>query len=217
MMSLRSGAAGGRVRGLYVITCERTDLGRSHVDVAWAAITAGARVVQFRDKERSGEAFVAAAAPVRDLCRAHGVTCIVNDHVAAALEVEADGVHLGRGDLAKIDAWARIPGMLLGVSVGTPEEAVAAVALGADYVGAGPVFATATKPDAGQPIGLEGLRAIRAAVDVPVAAIGGIGLSEVRDVLHAGADAVCVLSAVGYAPDTQAAAAGLAAEVARWA
>ncbi|HSV93106.1 MAG TPA: thiamine phosphate synthase [Desulfobacterales bacterium] len=205
------------MRGLYAITCERGDLGRSHADVARAAIDAGARVVQFRDKERPDAGFLAAALPVRDLCRAQGVMYVVNDRLTAALALEADGVHLGRDDLAQLDGWERAGSMLLGVSVRTPEEAIEAVRLGADYVGVGPVFATGTKPDAGEPIGLDGLRAIRAAVDVPVAAIGGIGLSEVRGVLGAGADAVCAVSAIAYAPDMRAAAAGLAAEVTRWA
>lgn len=216
-MDVMRTSAVGRVSGLYAITSERADLARSHLDVARAAIGAGARVVQFRDKARSGAAYLAAARPVRDLCRAHGVTCVVNDDLAAAVELEADGVHLGRDDLGQLAAWERSGSMLLGISVRTPREAVEAVLLGADYVGAGPVFATGTKPDAGEPIGLEGLRAIRAAVEVPVAAIGGIGVAEAGEVLRAGADAVCVVSAIAYAPDMHAAAVELAMEVARWA
>jgi len=210
-------AAVARVRGLYAITGERPDLGRTHFDVALAAIDAGAAVVQFRDKVRAGEAFVEAALPVRDLCCERGVAFVVNDDAASAMELRADGLHLGQGDLAGLAAWSPSWDAFLGISAQTPDEALEAVGLGADYVGAGPVFATSTKLDAGRPIGLDGLEAIRAAVDVPIAAIGGIGHADVGGVFRAGADAVCVISAIAYAHDMRAAASRFAEEVARWA
>lgn len=205
------------VRGLYVVTSERRGRGRTHLDVTRAAIEAGATVVQFRDKLRTGAEFAQAALPVRNLCREHAVAFVVNDDVECAMLLQADGVHLGQDDLEGLVAWNPGWDAFLGISVRTPAEAVKAVRLGADYVGAGPVFATSTKLNTGAAIGLQGLRKIRAAVPVPIAAIGGIDQSRIGEVLSAGADAVCVISAIVSAPEMSVAASALAAEVRRWA
>jgi thiamine-phosphate pyrophosphorylase len=146
------------------------------------AVESGATVVQLRVKAPT-ETVVAAGEGFRDL----GATFVVNDDVDAALALGADGVHLGQGDPGE-----RVPGLLLGRSVATVEQALAA---DADYVGAGPVWATPSKTDAEPPIGLEGLRAICAAVDVPVIAIGGVDASTAGACIEAGAFGVAAIRA----------------------
>lgn len=201
-----------RVRGLYFITTSHPEHGRDHADLAMAAIEGGARVVQFRDKELCGEELVRRAKAVRDLCGRRGVAFVVNDDAEVAMELRADGLHLGQSDLAGIAVWRPTWDAFLGISATTLGEALVAVDAGAHYLGVGPVFPTGSKSDAAPPMGLEGLREICSAVDVPVAAIGGIGFEEVAGVVAAGADAVCVISVVSLAPDPRAAAAALARE-----
>ena len=135
---------------------------------------------------------------VRSLCARQRVTFVVNDDVEAALMLGADGVHLGRGDDGA--ERAKDQGLMLGLSAANFEEATAAAEL-ADYVGAGPVWETPSKPDADPPIGLDGLRAICASVDVPVVAIGGIDASSAAECIRAGAAGVAVIRA---APDARA-------------
>jgi thiamine-phosphate pyrophosphorylase len=155
------------------------------LDTARAAVDAGATVVQLRVKAPTDEV-VARGAGFRDL----GVTFVVNDDVEAALELQADGVHLGQGDPG-VDR-ARGAGLLLGRSAVTLEQALAA---DADYLGVGPVWETPSKDDADPPIGLDGLREICAAVAVPVVAIGGVDAKNAAACIEAGAAGVAVIRA----------------------
>lgn len=155
------------------------------VVTARAAVEAGATVVQLRVKAGTDEVVRAGAG-----FRALPATFVVNDDVDAALELGADGVHLGRSDEGA--AIARAHGLLLGRSVASVEEAIE---LDADYLGAGPVWETPSKADADPPIGLEGLRAICAAVDLPVIAIGGIAAGNAAACIEAGAAGVAVIRA----------------------
>ena len=154
-----------------------------------AAAEAGATVVQLRRKGASTDELVEAGRGFGDL----EATFVVNDDVEAALRLGADGVHLGRDDPGAERAVAA--NLLLGTSAATVEEARAGEALGAAYVGAGPVWATPSKPDADPPIGLDGLAAICAAVSVPVVAIGGVDASNAGDCIRAGAAGVAVVRA----------------------
>ena len=140
---------------------------------------------------------IESGAHYRDLCRAAGVAFFVNDDVDAALALEADGVHLGRDDRGAQRALDR--GLALGVSASTPEEIAAAAEHGASYVGAGPVWSTPTKPDAGPPLGLDGLAAVCRAASVPVIAIGGIDEHNAADCVAAGAAGVAVVRAAARA------------------
>jgi len=203
------------VRGLYFITAEHPELGRMHAAMTRAAIAGGARVVQFRDKSLAGDAFLVAASEVRDLCRAADVPFVVNDDAEAAMALHADGLHLGQGDLAGLSAWRPTWDAFLGISASSLPQALAAVEAGADYLGVGPVFPTGTKLDAQPPMGVEALRAVCEAVDVPVAAIGGICAENVAEVVRAGAAAVCVISAVTLASDPERAAGELAESIQR--
>lgn len=160
---------------------------------ARTAVQGGATAVQLRVKGASTDEVVEAGRGFGEL----GATFVVNDDVEAALRLRADGVHLGRGDEGAERALAE--GLLLGTSAASVEEALEGEAAGAAYVGAGPVWATPSKPDADSAIGLDGLAAICAAVTVPVVAIGGIDAANAGDCIRAGAAGVAVIRAAGDA------------------
>ena len=167
-------------------------------DLETARVAAeGATVIQLRLKDVPTLEVVGAGRPISDLCREHGITFVVNDDVEAALAINADGVHLGRGDAGKELALAA--GLLLGLSATGVYEAIAAQEQGAAYIGAGPVWETPTKGDAGAPIGLDGLAAICEAVTVPVVAIGGVDASNAARCIEAGAKGVAVVRAASDA------------------
>lgn len=155
------------------------------LETARRAVAAGATVVQLRVKAPT-DVVVERGRGFREL----GVTFVVNDDVEAALRLGADGVHLGRDDAGA--EKARAHGLLLGRSAATLDDALAA---DADYLGAGPVWATPSKTDADPPIGLEGLRRICAAVDIPVVAIGGIDATNAAACIESGAAGVAVIRA----------------------
>ena len=158
-------------------------------ETARAAAAAGATVVQLRLKGAPTERVVALGRHLADL----DAQLIVNDDVDAALELGC-GVHLGQTDPGAERAAAA--GLPLGISARTRREAAVAEFSGATYIGAGPVWATPSKPDAAAPIGLDGLADVCLAVNVPVVAIGGIDASNAADCLHAGASGVAVIRAV---------------------
>lgn len=157
---------------------------------ARAAVMAGATVVQLRMKGAPTERVVQVGAPFSGL----GATFVVDDDVEAALRLGADGVHLGRGDEGAERALAA--GLVLGLSASSPAEAAEAERRGATYVGAGPVWSTPSKVDAAPAVGLDGLRAISAAVSLPVVAIGGVDALTAGDCIRAGAAGVAVIRAV---------------------
>ena len=166
---------------------------------ARAAVEGGATVVQLRRKGASSDEVVEAGRGFGDL----EATFVVNDDVEAALRLGADGVHLGRSDEGAERAVAA--GLLLGTSATSVEEARAGEALGAAYVGAGPVWATPSKPYADPAIGLEGLAEICRAVSIPVVAIGGVDVFNAADCIRAGAAGVAVIRAARDARSLRAA------------
>ena len=185
--------------GVYVVTSSGLLPGRSHADVALAAIQGGADAIQLRAKELDDEALGRLASELAGACRDADVLFIVNDRIDVALAAGADGVHVGQDDDPG-RARARLgPDGVLGISVGSPEQAREAERAGADYVGV-TVWQTATKPDA-VPRGLDGVRAAVAATSLPVIGIGGITAANAADVIAAGAAGVAVISAVGAADD----------------
>ncbi len=173
------------------------------LETACVAAEGGATVIQLRLKDATTEELVERGRPLRELCTAMGVTFVVNDDVGAAIELGADGVHLGRDDEGHGRALAA--GLLLGRSAGTPVDAREAERNRASYVGAGPVWPTPSKTDADPAIGLAGLKAICRAVSIPVVAIGGIDASNARDCIEAGAAGVAVLRAARQAAEVSAA------------
>jgi thiamine-phosphate pyrophosphorylase len=162
------------------------------LDTARVAAVGGATVIQWRLKGVPTLEVVERGRSTRSLCARHGVDFLVNDDVEAALMLGADGVHLGRSDEGA--ELAKEQGLLLGLSAASVDEAREAAGL-ADYIGAGPVWATPSKPDADPPIGLDGLREICEAASVPVVAIGGIDASNAADCIRAGAAGVAVIRA----------------------
>lgn len=190
------------VSGIYAITDERLAPGRTHVDIARAAVQGGAAVIQLRDKYAPDKHLAQVGREIRRLTSAAGVLFIVNDRPEAALACDADGVHIGQDDLPACEIRQLIPGKILGVSVATAEQAVRARADGADYLAVGPIFPTSTKEDAGPAVGTDRIRVVRAASGrLPVVAIGGINEGNIADVARAGADAAAVISAVVCAED----------------
>jgi thiamine-phosphate pyrophosphorylase len=191
---------------LYVITDEAIGGGRSHAAIARQALEGGADIIQLRDKGRTCAELAAVGREIAELTRKAGAVFIVNDRLDVALACGADGVHLGQGDMpAGTARQLAPPSFIIGVSVGSVDEAVKAWREGADYVALSPVFSTTSKADAGKGRGLSLLRKIRAAVVIPVIAIGGISRGNVQDVIAAGADGVAVISAVVAGPDIAAA------------
>jgi thiamine-phosphate pyrophosphorylase len=190
------------LHGVYVI------LNASPVvlEQALAVLEAGVRIVQYRAKRGIDESDLRR---LRSLTFEHDAALILNDDWRAARDFDCDGVHLGPGD----DGFAHVAPVrealanrLIGLSCGTLEEIRAANAAGVDYVGVGAVYATASKNDAGAPIGLDTLEALVCSSNVPVAAIGGITAAEIPEIRRSGAAMAAVISAVSNAADPQRAA-----------
>ncbi len=175
--------------------------GHEPVALAETFLDAGARIMQLRLKDAPGRDFLAAARAIADLCRSRGAILIVNDRVDIAMLAGAHGVHLGQEDLP-LEAARRIagPDAIIGISTHTVEQAHATENGGADYIGFGPMYSGGLKHIAAG-MGLDHLRAIRAAVRIPIVAIGGITEARVPEILAAGADAVAIITDVVNAPD----------------
>ncbi len=206
---------------LHVLTDTQLQSRWTHADLARAAALGGADTVQFRHKPGDVRDRLAALRPTVEACRAAGVACLVDDHLDLALATGAAGVHLGPTDLPVASARAvsdRLPRpLVIGATATTLDAARAAQADGADYIGFGPVFPTASKADPASVKGLAGLAAVCAGVGIPVVAIAGITVARVRPCLEAGAWGVAVLSAVACADDPAEATAAFRAEIDAWA
>lgn len=192
---------------LYVVTDESLSRGRSNVEIARMAYEGGADVVQLRMKNASKEDMLRDALKIKEIADDFNKFFIVNDNIEVAIESEADGVHLGQSDMPLEKAVEMMDyDRIIGISVTTVEEALKAEAGGASYVGVGSIFATSTKPDAAQSLGLDAIYTIRQAVDIPIVAIGGINQGNIQSVIKAGADCAAVVSAVVAQDDVKKAA-----------
>lgn len=197
-----------QVCGLYAIIDWGAARGRELL-LAREVIAGGASAIQLRYKGAKKGEVLPLGQELRRLSAEAGVLFLVNDHLDLALALGADGVHLGQADLPISAARKMLPiNRLLGCSVATLEEALKAQSEGADYLGVGSIYPTASKEDI-RLVGLEGLRQIASAVSIPVVAIGGINLDNVRAVVEAGAEGVAVISALTAAPDPRATARAL--------
>lgn len=192
----------------YLVTGETLSAGRSTVEIVEAAIAGGIDVVQLREKQMPARDRYELGQELRDLTRETDVTLVVNDRVDIAAAIDADGVHLGDDDLPISVAREQLgDDAVVGRSVSTPAAAREAEAAGADYLGVGAVYATSSKdtdPEQSE-IGLDRLRAIDDAVDIPFVGIGGITVDNADDVAASGADGVAVISAITKADDPAAA------------
>ena len=185
---------------LHVLTDREWSRGRDMLSVASAALDGGATVIQLRDKIASTRMLIEEGLALRALTRERGALLIV------ALAVEADGAHVGQDDMpAHLARQMLGPKRILGVSAVNVEEADAAVAGGADYLGVGPIFASLGKADAGPPTGVDLLTGLAGRYTTPLVAIGGITAENAREVVQAGACGVAVITAVVYAEDITAA------------
>ena len=188
---------------LYAVT-DRAWVGRQTLpEQVEAALKGGATCVQLREKELDGTALLEEAKVLAALCRRYGVPLIINDNVEVALASGADGVHVGQDDLT-VEQVRRLAGdrLIVGVSAHSVEQALAAQVGGADYLGVGAVFATATKSDA-HVLPRETLAEICRAVDIPVVAIGGIGEDNLLQLAGTGVDGAALVSAIFSAPDIE--------------
>ncbi len=190
--------------GLYVILDPSVYPDRPLADVLRVSATAGAKIFQYRNKTASMKAAYVEASPLRKLAHELGVRFIVNDRCDLALAVDADGVHLGQGDLP-LDLARKVmgPDKLIGISTHNPEQVRAATAGGPDYLGFGPIFTPASKADHDPVVGIAGLKAIRSLTPLPIFAIGGMTLDHVEEVIRAGASGVAVISAILKAQEIQ--------------
>ncbi|WP_138935997.1 thiamine phosphate synthase [Roseovarius arcticus] len=178
-----------------------------------AALAAGVRIIQLRDKHASDAEFEKLAAALLRITSAAGAALIVNDRVDAALKIGANGVHLGQGDGDVAAIRRRIgPDMILGLSVETLAQIGSIPQDSVDYLGVGPLRATATKPDAAEPLGIDGMARIIAATPLPCVAIGGIKRGDAAAIRAIGAAGIAVVSAISQAADMEGAARALIAE-----
>ena len=187
---------------LYAVT-DRMWLkeGQSLTQVCRSVLENGATFLQIREKDLDENAFEKESQELKALCAQYGVPFVVNDSVEIAMDIDADGVHVGQSDIKGRDIRAIIgPDKILGISAGTVEQAVAAEKAGADYIGVGAVFTTSTKKNA-KNLSRETLREIRNSVSIPVVAIGGISAGNMLELCGSGVDGVAVVSAIFGAED----------------
>ena len=190
---------------LYALTDDELSLGRPAVEVAKALLDSGIKILQYREKEKKAGQMLKECLELRRLTREAGACFIVNDHVDIAVLCEADGVHVGQEDLP-VEAVRRLvgPDMIIGLSTHTPDQARAAVASGADYIGVGPIYPTQTKKDVCAAVTLDYLDWVVANITLPFVAIGGIKRHNIADVIAHGARCCAIVSEFVSAPDIPA-------------
>lgn len=182
---------------LYLITDRGFLKGRSLKSCVEAAIKGGVTLVQVREKNASTREFYEVAKEVQEVTLKYNIPLLINDRIDIALAINADGVHLGQGDMP-IELARKILGenKIIGISANNKKEALEAQNNGADYVGLGPVFYTGTKKDINEPTGLTGLNKIAKSINIPSVAIGGINKENAKSVLEAGVNGLSVISAI---------------------
>ena len=192
---------------LYLVTDRSLSKGRSTAEIVAAAVAGGVSCIQLREKSCGTREFLNEALALQPLLKSRNIPLIINDRLDIALAIEADGVHLGQSDMP-IGMARKIAGnsLIIGISAESVDDALRAEQEGADYIGISPVFSTPTKTDIAPPLGLEGVRQIRALVDIPLVGIGGINSDNAESVLAAGADGIAVVSAIVSAADPAGAA-----------
>ncbi len=187
---------------VYPITDTRLT-GLSHAAQVEKLIRGGAKFIQLREKHAAPQNFYDDAESAIEIARQSGVTIIINDRVDIALALKADGVHLGQDDLPPAKA-REILGekAIIGFSTHSPQQAIEAVLFPVDYIAIGPVFATQTKENPDEIVGIEGVKRVRAAIgDFPLVAIGGITPENFRDVFRTGVDSLAVIKSVLFPPE----------------
>ena len=180
---------------LYALTDSRLSLGRPLEYVAEELLRSGVRILQYREKKFPASKMLEECRVLRELTNKYGACFIVDDHVDIAMLSGADGVHVGQDDLPVWEVRKLVgPDMIIGLSTHSPEQAKKAVKAGADYIGVGPIFATRTKEDVADPVGLEYLEWVAANIKLPFVAIGGIKAANIGDVRKRGGYCAALVS-----------------------
>jgi thiamine-phosphate pyrophosphorylase len=181
--------------GFYFVT-DSALTKKTIIDDVKSALKAGVKIMQYREKDKITKDMLSEAIQIKKLCAGRAIL-LVNDRIDIALAADADGVHLGQDDMPYHEARKLLGAKkIIGITAHNAEEAVAAEKLGADYIGASPIFETKTKKDAGRQAGLQLIRDIKKSVRIPVVAIGGINLENITSVMQAGADSAAAISVV---------------------
>ena len=192
---------------LYFICGTTTCLGKDLYTVVEDALKGGITLFQFREKGKGaleGKEKLELAVKIQDLCKKYNVPFIVNDDIELALEIDADGVHVGQDDLGVDEIRKLIPNKIIGLSIGNEEELKQSKVEYVDYVGVGPVYVTQSKDDAGGAIGYEGLELMRKLLpQMPLVAIGGIQTQHIKDVMKTNVDGVSIISAISYSDNIE--------------
>ena len=192
---------------LYFICGTTTCLGKDLYTVVEDALKGGITLFQFREKGEGaleGKEKIELAIKLQELCKKYNVPFIVNDDIELALEIDADGVHVGQDDLGVDEIRKLMPNKIIGLSIGNEEELKQSKVEYVDYVGVGPVYVTQSKDDAGGAIGYEGLELMRKLLpQMPLVAIGGIQTQHIKDVMKTNVDGVSIISAISYSDNIE--------------
>nr|WP_105368690.1 thiamine phosphate synthase [Acetivibrio saccincola] len=192
------------LKGLYCITAHEFSKGRSNIEVVEKMIKGGAKILQYREKDKNFIDMYEECVKIRKLTQEAGVTFIVNDHVDLAMMVNADGVHLGQDDYP-IEKVRELVGedMIIGLSTHSPKQVQDALKKDVDYIGVGPIYRTYTKKDVCDPVGLEYLEYVIGNINIPYVAIGGIKEHNLHEVLSKGAKCVSMVTEITEAEDIE--------------
>lgn len=192
-----------KIQGYYFITDAKLSRAGNLSDVK-NAVRAGVKVVQYRNKEADTKEFYEEALRLKKICHKKAIF-LINDRIDIALAVDADGVHIGTDDMPfRIARKLLGKKKIIGMTVHSVKEGREAQRVSADYIGVSPIFLTDTKPDAGVPAGIDLIKQVRRIVRMPIIAIGGVSLHNAEEVIKAGADGLCTISAVITKQDVKA-------------
>ena len=187
---------------LYFITNSKLTK-KSVLDDVRAAIKAGVKIIQYREKEKTTKEMYEETKEIKKLCDENNVLFVINDRIDICLGLWADGVHIGNDDMPYKEARRLLGDRIIGLTVHNVDEAIEAEQLGVDYIGVSPIFETKTKLDAGPAAGLKLIEEVKKTVKIPFVAIGGINLENINDVVKAGAESAAVISAIVTKDDVE--------------
>ena len=191
---------------LYLVTDNDNCNGRSLIEIVAKAVQGGVTCVQLREKLLNTRDFLERCHALHAILSPLKIPLIINDRLDIALACNAGGIHVGQDDMPVQKIRQLAPTMIIGLSISSPQDAYNAANIDADYLAVSPVFASATKPDPKQPLGLTGITTIRKITDRPLVGIGGINCENAASVIKAGCDGIAVSSAICSASDPQQAA-----------